>query len=183
MQCTLLRNTKESTSDWISFCFCGQLLTIINFWTKLLCSLLLFNRWTPASVYSRKKKLVEFKLILHCLYLTLFLWKWCLTKFCLVFLSSLSFSISQFGDIYQEDYFVNYMKSDVQIVKDLPPHLQSLDLEAIGSQVSAWTVPLNFETLLVLQIPLLKPGFPLFERRKKGFPYRFHCPPFITDDW
>ncbi|KQK18287.1 O-fucosyltransferase 8 isoform X1 [Brachypodium distachyon] len=43
---------------------------------------------------------------------------------------------SQFGDIYQEDYFVNYMKSDVQIVKDLPPHLQSLDLEAIGSQMT-----------------------------------------------
>uniref|UniRef100_A0A453SDY2 O-fucosyltransferase family protein n=1 Tax=Aegilops tauschii subsp. strangulata TaxID=200361 RepID=A0A453SDY2_AEGTS len=44
---------------------------------------------------------------------------------------------SQFGDIYQEDYFVNYMKGDVLIVKDLPSHLQSLDLEAIGSQVSA----------------------------------------------
>ncbi|KAG8075559.1 hypothetical protein GUJ93_ZPchr0006g42016 [Zizania palustris] len=43
---------------------------------------------------------------------------------------------SQFGDIYQEDYFVSYMKSDVHIVKDLPPHLQSLDLEAIGSQVT-----------------------------------------------
>jgi hypothetical protein len=43
---------------------------------------------------------------------------------------------SQFGDIYQEDYFVNYMKSDVHIVKDLPPHLQSLDLEAIGSQIT-----------------------------------------------
>lgn len=43
---------------------------------------------------------------------------------------------SQFGDIYQEDYFVNYMKSDVLIVKDLPPHLQSLDLEAIGSQIT-----------------------------------------------
>ncbi|RLN12227.1 hypothetical protein C2845_PM09G15370 [Panicum miliaceum] len=43
---------------------------------------------------------------------------------------------SQFGDIYQEDYFVNYMKNDVRIVKELPPHLQSLDLEAIGSQVT-----------------------------------------------
>lgn len=43
---------------------------------------------------------------------------------------------SQFGDIYQEDYFVNYMKSDVHIVKDLPPHLQLLDLEAIGSQIT-----------------------------------------------
>uniref|UniRef100_A0A0D9WR22 O-fucosyltransferase family protein n=1 Tax=Leersia perrieri TaxID=77586 RepID=A0A0D9WR22_9ORYZ len=43
---------------------------------------------------------------------------------------------SQFGDIYQEDYFINYMKSDVHIVKDLPPHLQSLDLESIGSQIT-----------------------------------------------
>uniref|UniRef100_A0A453SF06 O-fucosyltransferase family protein n=3 Tax=Aegilops tauschii subsp. strangulata TaxID=200361 RepID=A0A453SF06_AEGTS len=43
---------------------------------------------------------------------------------------------SQFGDIYQEDYFVNYMKGDVLIVKDLPSHLQSLDLEAIGSQIT-----------------------------------------------
>ncbi|RLM55742.1 hypothetical protein C2845_PM10G13950 [Panicum miliaceum] len=43
---------------------------------------------------------------------------------------------SQFGDIYQEDYFVNYMKNDVRIVKELPPHLQTLDLEAIGSQVT-----------------------------------------------
>uniref|UniRef100_A0A0A9HC67 O-fucosyltransferase family protein n=1 Tax=Arundo donax TaxID=35708 RepID=A0A0A9HC67_ARUDO len=43
---------------------------------------------------------------------------------------------SQFGDIYQEDYFVNYMKTDVRIVKDLPPHLRSLDLEAIGSQIT-----------------------------------------------
>lgn len=43
---------------------------------------------------------------------------------------------SQFGDIYQQDYFVNYMKTDVHIVKDLPPHLQSLDLEAMGSQIT-----------------------------------------------
>ncbi|WVZ79885.1 hypothetical protein U9M48_027411 [Paspalum notatum var. saurae] len=42
---------------------------------------------------------------------------------------------SQFGDIYQEDYFINYMKHDVRIVKELPQHLKSLDLEAIGSQV------------------------------------------------
>ncbi|XP_040381466.1 O-fucosyltransferase 15-like isoform X2 [Oryza brachyantha] len=40
---------------------------------------------------------------------------------------------SQFGDIYQEDYFINYLKSDIRIVKELPVELQSLDLEAIGS--------------------------------------------------
>ncbi|KAG0513663.1 hypothetical protein BDA96_10G121500 [Sorghum bicolor] len=43
---------------------------------------------------------------------------------------------SQFGDIYQEDYFIKYLKSDIQIVKDLPVELQSLDLEAIGSLVN-----------------------------------------------
>ncbi|XP_062228583.1 O-fucosyltransferase 15-like isoform X1 [Phragmites australis] len=43
---------------------------------------------------------------------------------------------SQFGDIYQEDYFINYLKSDIRIVKDLPVELQSLDLEAVGSLVN-----------------------------------------------
>uniref|UniRef100_A0A0E0L9U8 O-fucosyltransferase family protein n=1 Tax=Oryza punctata TaxID=4537 RepID=A0A0E0L9U8_ORYPU len=43
---------------------------------------------------------------------------------------------SQFGDIYQEDYFINYLKSDIRIVKELPMELQSLDLEAIGSLVN-----------------------------------------------
>lgn len=42
----------------------------------------------------------------------------------------------KFGDIYQEDYFINYLKSDIRIVKDLPVELQSLDLEAIGSLVN-----------------------------------------------
>ncbi|KAH7651775.1 GDP-fucose protein O-fucosyltransferase protein [Dioscorea alata] len=41
---------------------------------------------------------------------------------------------SQFGDIYQEDYFINLLKDDVRIVKELPTHLNSLDIEAIGSQ-------------------------------------------------
>lgn len=43
---------------------------------------------------------------------------------------------SQFGDIYQEEYFVNYLKPDVNIVKELPLELQSLDIEAIGSLVT-----------------------------------------------
>ncbi|KAJ3692141.1 hypothetical protein LUZ60_012491 [Juncus effusus] len=43
---------------------------------------------------------------------------------------------SQFSDIYQEDYFLNYLKDDVQIIKELPAHLQSLDLKAIGSQIT-----------------------------------------------
>lgn len=43
---------------------------------------------------------------------------------------------SQFGDIYQEEYFLNHLKDDVSIVKELPPHLQSLDIEAIGSLIT-----------------------------------------------
>ncbi|KAK4347618.1 hypothetical protein RND71_033957 [Anisodus tanguticus] len=43
---------------------------------------------------------------------------------------------SQFGDIYQEEHFINYMKPDIHVVRDLPQELQSLDLEAIGSLVT-----------------------------------------------
>ncbi|GMH30473.1 hypothetical protein Nepgr_032316 [Nepenthes gracilis] len=43
---------------------------------------------------------------------------------------------SQFSDIYQEEYFINLLKNEVTIVKDLPPHLKSLDLEAIGSLIT-----------------------------------------------
>ncbi|EOA39909.1 hypothetical protein CARUB_v10008597mg [Capsella rubella] len=34
---------------------------------------------------------------------------------------------SQFGDIYQEDSFIEYLKDEVNIVKDLPQHLKSTD--------------------------------------------------------
>ncbi|CAK9327516.1 unnamed protein product [Citrullus colocynthis] len=43
---------------------------------------------------------------------------------------------SQFGDIYQEDYFMNTLKGDLHIVKELPSYLKSVDLEAIGSQIT-----------------------------------------------
>eukprot|EP01018_Ginkgo_biloba_P016948 Gb_16908 [translate_table: standard] len=43
---------------------------------------------------------------------------------------------SQFGDIYQEDYFINYLKPHLNIVKELPLELQSLDIEAIGSLIT-----------------------------------------------
>lgn len=43
---------------------------------------------------------------------------------------------SQFDDIYQEEHFINYLKPDIRIVKELPKELQSLDLEAIGSVVT-----------------------------------------------
>lgn len=34
---------------------------------------------------------------------------------------------SQFGDIYQEDHFIEYLKDEVNIVKDLPQHLKTTD--------------------------------------------------------
>ncbi|KAL9266148.1 O-fucosyltransferase 8-like protein, partial [Drosera capensis] len=43
---------------------------------------------------------------------------------------------SQFGDIYQEEHFINTFKNDVTIVKELPSHLKSVDLQAIGSTVT-----------------------------------------------
>ncbi|XP_022720381.1 uncharacterized protein At1g04910-like isoform X2 [Durio zibethinus] len=43
---------------------------------------------------------------------------------------------SQFGDIYQEDYFMRILKDDLDIVKELPPQLKSLDIEAIGSLIT-----------------------------------------------
>ncbi|CAK9140955.1 unnamed protein product [Ilex paraguariensis] len=50
--------------------------------------------------------------------------------------SSVWRDVSQFGDIYQEEHFINYLRLDIRIVKELPLELQSLDLEAIGSVVT-----------------------------------------------
>ncbi|CAM8993025.1 unnamed protein product [Rhodiola kirilowii] len=50
--------------------------------------------------------------------------------------SSVWQDVSQFGDIYQEEYFINYLAPDIRIVKELPVELQSLDLDAIGSVVT-----------------------------------------------
>ncbi|KAK9267254.1 hypothetical protein L1049_009676 [Liquidambar formosana] len=43
---------------------------------------------------------------------------------------------SQFGDIYQEGHFMNILKDEVYIVKELPSHLKSVDMEAIGSLIT-----------------------------------------------
>ncbi|GFP89617.1 uncharacterized protein at1g04910 [Phtheirospermum japonicum] len=48
---------------------------------------------------------------------------------------------SQFSDIYQEDTFMNILKDDISIVKDLPSHLKSIDLKAIGSLVTDADLP------------------------------------------
>ncbi|XP_022716152.1 uncharacterized protein At1g04910-like isoform X2 [Durio zibethinus] len=50
--------------------------------------------------------------------------------------SSVWKDVSQFSDIYQEEHFINYLTPDIQIVKELPEELKSLDLEAIGSVVT-----------------------------------------------
>lgn len=42
---------------------------------------------------------------------------------------------SQFNDIYQKDHFMTVMKDEIDIVKELPPHLKSVNIEAIGAQV------------------------------------------------
>lgn len=55
-----------------------------------------------------------------------------LVKDCLVLIHC---DCSQFGDIYQEEHFVNSLKDELNIVKETPSHLHSLDLEAIGSLV------------------------------------------------
>ncbi|XP_061359339.1 O-fucosyltransferase 15-like isoform X2 [Gastrolobium bilobum] len=47
--------------------------------------------------------------------------------------SSVWRDVSQFSDIYQEEYFINYLTPDIRIVRELPNELQSLNLEAIGS--------------------------------------------------
>ncbi|XP_027348597.1 O-fucosyltransferase 8-like isoform X2 [Abrus precatorius] len=43
---------------------------------------------------------------------------------------------SQFGDIYQVEHFMNILKDDINIERELPPHMKSLDVEAIGSQIT-----------------------------------------------
>ncbi|XP_057536907.1 O-fucosyltransferase 8 isoform X2 [Amaranthus tricolor] len=43
---------------------------------------------------------------------------------------------SQFGDIYQEEHFMNTLKDEVTITKELPQHLRSIDLEAVGSVIT-----------------------------------------------
>ncbi|XP_062095921.1 O-fucosyltransferase 8-like [Humulus lupulus] len=43
---------------------------------------------------------------------------------------------SKFGDIYQENHFIETMKDEVDIVKELPPDLKSVHFEAIGSLIT-----------------------------------------------
>ncbi|CBI30704.3 hypothetical protein VitviT2T_015228 [Vitis vinifera] len=64
---------------------------------------------------------------------------------------------SQFGDIYQEDYFINIMKDELEIVKELPPHLESLDMEAIGSLITDADIPKEAKPIEYVQkvLPLL----------------------------
>ncbi|KAG9142406.1 hypothetical protein Leryth_020812 [Lithospermum erythrorhizon] len=43
--------------------------------------------------------------------------------------------VNQF-DIYQEEHFIEFLRPDIRIVKELPKDLQSLDLDAVGSVVT-----------------------------------------------
>ncbi|CAL1410416.1 unnamed protein product [Linum trigynum] len=48
---------------------------------------------------------------------------------------------SQFGDIYQEKHFLDMMKEEVDIVKELPSRFKSLDIEPIGSLITDSDLP------------------------------------------
>ncbi|KAJ7947103.1 O-fucosyltransferase [Quillaja saponaria] len=43
---------------------------------------------------------------------------------------------SQFGDIYQEEYFMKFLRDEINIVIELPSQMKSLDIEAIGSLIT-----------------------------------------------
>ncbi|KAK7318818.1 hypothetical protein RJT34_03525 [Clitoria ternatea] len=43
---------------------------------------------------------------------------------------------SQFGDIYQIEHFMNTLKDDINIERELPPRMKSLDVKTIGSQIT-----------------------------------------------
>ncbi|KAI3720978.1 hypothetical protein L2E82_31978 [Cichorium intybus] len=43
---------------------------------------------------------------------------------------------SQFGDTYQEDYFIKTLKDEVNIAKNLPSHLDSLDVKELGTLIT-----------------------------------------------
>lgn len=63
------------------------------------------------------------------------IWMWMLCDLNSWFKCLIKNKCSQFGDIYQEEYFMNILKDDISIEKELPPHMKSLDAEAIGSKV------------------------------------------------
>lgn len=71
--------------------------------------------------------------------------------------SSVWRDVSQFGDIYQEEHFINYLAPDLRIVKELPEELRSLDLDAIGSTVTDEDVPKEAKPSFYLKyiLPLL----------------------------
>ncbi|XP_015883240.3 O-fucosyltransferase 15 isoform X3 [Ziziphus jujuba] len=94
--------------------------------------------------------------------------------------SSVWRDVSQFSDIYQEDYFINYLTPDIRIVKELPVELRSLDLKAIGSLVTDEDIPKeakpSFYLKYILPI-LLKNGvvhFLGFGNRLAFDPIPFH---------
>ncbi|KAK7306517.1 hypothetical protein VNO77_44464 [Canavalia gladiata] len=64
---------------------------------------------------------------------------------------------SQFGDIYQEEYFMNILKDDISIEKELPPHMKSLNVEAIGSKITDADLPkeATSDDYIKIVLPLL----------------------------
>ncbi|XP_078443937.1 O-fucosyltransferase 15-like isoform X2 [Wolffia australiana] len=65
---------------------------------------------------------------------------------------------SQFGDIYQEDFFMDILGNDIRIVKELPLELESLDLESVGSLVTDSEIMKESKPRFFLEtiVPILK---------------------------
>lgn len=76
--------------------------------------------------------------LVNC-YGVLYMYIWMLVHFHAILVKDymvlIHLDCSQFGDIYQEEHFINSLKDEVDIVKETPSHLHSVDLEATGSLV------------------------------------------------
>ena len=98
-------------SDCVSFlqiCNAVAVAALLNA-TLVLPRFLYSNVWKDPRYYNLLKTLEFIRKSMFC---------WCLRK-CV--------NCSQFGDIYQEERFIEYLKDEVHIVKDLPQHLKPID--------------------------------------------------------
>lgn len=87
---------------------------------------------------------------------------------------------SQFRDLYVEDYFIDYLKDDVRIVKELPVELHALDPDAIEAVVTDDDVSKEAKPSFYLEhiLPLLLKTrvvlFEGFDNRLAFDPVPFH---------
>ncbi|KAK1591687.1 hypothetical protein Q3G72_011660 [Acer saccharum] len=79
---------------------------------------------------------------------------------------------SQFGDIYQEEHFMNMLKDEINIIKELPPYMKSIDIEAIGfdplpSELQRLRCKCNFHALKF--VPKIQQAGALLVRRIRKY--------------